>query len=103
LLGPEQGGGELVMPNRMVLVRLLLNQVSRAEQAGDAARAMAVLERMVVVAPSHGQGWWDLARLQLGAGSVEAARDSLSSMLEITRDPSHRAHVTAALEAIAGR
>jgi regulator of sirC expression with transglutaminase-like and TPR domain len=103
LLGHEGAGDDLVMPNRMVLVRLLLNQVSRAEQAGDVGRAMAVLERMVVVAPSHGQGWWDLARLQLGTGSVESARDSLSAMLEVTRDPDRRAHVTAALEAIAGK
>jgi regulator of sirC expression with transglutaminase-like and TPR domain len=103
LAGDEPAGDDLVMSNRLVLVRLLLNQVSRAEQAGDVGRALAVLERMVVVAPSHGQGWWDLARLQLVAGSVEAARDSLSAMLEVTRDPGRRAHVTAALGAIAGK
>lgn len=91
------------MTNRLVLVRLLLNQASRAEQTGDASRALAIYERMVAVAPSNGQGWWDLARLQLAAGRTEDARISLSAMLEITRDSDSRAHISAALEALAGR
>ena len=91
------------MSNRMVLVRLLLNQATRAEQAGDNARALVVYQRMVEVAPSNGQGWWALARLQLAAGKVEDARVSLSAMLEITRDADSRANISAALEAIQGR
>lgn len=91
------------MTNRLVLVRLLLNQASRAEQAGDSSRALAIYERMVAVAPSNGQGWWDLARLQLAAGRIEDARISLSAMLEITRDSDSRAHISAALEALSGR
>ncbi|RYD82935.1 MAG: tetratricopeptide repeat protein [Sphingomonadales bacterium] len=91
------------MSNRMVLVRLLLNQATRAEQGGDSARALIIYERMVEVAPSNGQGWWDLARLQLAAGRIEDARISLSAMLEITRDAGHRAHISAALEKLAGR
>lgn len=91
------------MSNRMTLVRLLLNQATRAEQDGDDARAMSIYSRIVEVAPSHGQGWWDLARLQLSAGEVDEARGSLSSMLEITRDPESRAQVVAALEALSGQ
>jgi regulator of sirC expression with transglutaminase-like and TPR domain len=91
------------MSNRMVLVRLLLNQATRAEQAGDSARALVVYERMVEVAPTNGQGWWALARLQLTAGRIEDARVSLSSMLEITRDADSRAHISAALEALQGK
>lgn len=91
------------MSNRMVLVRLLLNQATRAERGGDTARAMTIYERMVEVAPQNGQGWWDLARLQLGVGRVEDARVSLSAMLEITRDAGHRAHISAALEALQAR
>lgn len=91
------------MSNRMVLVRLLLNQATRAERGGDIGRAMTIYERMVEVAPQNGQGWWDLARLQLGVGKVEDARVSLSAMLEITRNPDHRAHIVAALEALQGR
>lgn len=105
-LGPAAMPDEMhiaPMSNRMVLVRLLLNQATRAEHEGDSGRAMAIYERMVAAAPAHGQGWWDLARLQLGAGKVDEARISLSAMLEITRDPDTRAHVSAALEGLAGR
>jgi regulator of sirC expression with transglutaminase-like and TPR domain len=90
------------MPNRAVLVRLLLNQATRAEQAGDGARAQALYERMTVIAPANGQGWWDLARLRLAAGEIGPARDSLSSMLEMTRDPERRDHIATALEALGG-
>jgi len=82
------------MTNRETLVRLLLNQATRAEQAGDPGRALTVYERMTIVAPSHGQGWWDLARLQLVAGAVDPARASLSAMLEVTRDPERRRQIT---------
>ena len=105
-LGPNAAPEQMhlaPMSNRMVLVRLLLNQATRAEQAGDSGRALVIYQRMVEVAPSNGQGWWDLARLQLSAGRVEDARISLSAMLEITRDSDHRAHISAALEKLAGR
>ncbi len=91
------------LSNRLTLVRLLTNQVIRAEQAKDAARALMVQERIATVAPSYGQGWWDLARFQLADGQVEGARESLSAMLEVTRDPELRAQVSAALEALAVR
>jgi len=91
------------MSNRMVLVRLLLNQATRAEDGGDPARALAVYERMVEIAPGNGASWWALARLQLAAGKVEDARISLSSMLEVTRHADSRAHIVAALEALQGR
>jgi hypothetical protein len=91
------------MANRTVLVRLLLNQASRAEQAGDPLRAMTLYTRMTTVAPDHPDGWWELARLQLQLQDVEAARGSLSAMLEVTRDANRRQLVLAALEAIAGR
>jgi regulator of sirC expression with transglutaminase-like and TPR domain len=91
------------MTNRQVLVRLLLNQASRAEQGGDASRAAALFRRMTVIAPENGQGWWDLARMQLGARDIDAARGSLSAMLEVTRDRERRDQIAAALEALAGR
>jgi regulator of sirC expression with transglutaminase-like and TPR domain len=85
------------MSNRMTLVRLLLNQASRAEQAGDTLRAKALYERMTVVAPDHDAGWWELARLQLVHREVDKARASLGAMLEVTRDIERRAHIHAAL------
>lgn len=85
------------MSNRMTLVRLLLNQASRAEQAGDTLRAKALYERMTVMAPDHDAGWWELARLQLVYREVDEARASLGAMLEVTRDIERRAHIHAAL------
>ncbi|AUW57357.1 hypothetical protein C1T17_03845 [Sphingobium sp. SCG-1] len=93
----------VAMSNRAVLVRLLLNQASRAEQEGDLARATTLYHRMTVVAPENGHGWWELARLQLVARDVDAARRSLSAMLEVTRDPERREHISAALDAISPR
>ena len=43
------------MPNRAVLVRLLLNQATRAEQAGKGRRALELYARMTAMAPDHGQ------------------------------------------------
>lgn len=91
------------MSNRAVLVRLLLNQSLRAEQQGDKERAMVLYRRMTLIAPDNGHGWWELARLQLAARDIDAARRSLSAMLEVTRDPERREHVSAALDAIAPR
>ncbi|SFI89691.1 Regulator of sirC expression, contains transglutaminase-like and TPR domains [Sphingomonas sp. NFR04] len=91
------------MSNRSVLVRLLMNQASRAEASGDAARASTLYERMTVIAPAHGQGWWERARLLLHAGDVSGARCSLSAMLEITRDPALRTHICSALDSLSGR
>lgn len=91
------------MSNRMTLVRLLLNQASRAEQAGDTWRACILYERMTIVAPEHGAGWWALARLHLVHGEVDDARASLSAMLEITRDPERRGQIAAALVRLSGQ
>jgi predicted TPR repeat methyltransferase len=88
------------MSNRTTLVRLLMNQATRAEGAKDSGRAMTMYERMTLVAPDNPDGWWSLARLQLGAGMVDSARKSLSAMLEITRDDERRAAITAVMEQI---
>ncbi len=89
------------MSNRRVLVRLLLNQASRAERDGDPLRALALYERMTLIAPGNADGWWELARLQLQLQNVAAARASLSAMLEVTRDPERRALITTTLRALA--
>ena len=91
------------MPNRTVLVRLLLNEATRAEQRGDAERALSLYERMTIVAPGNGHAWWERARLELVLDDVTAARSSLSAMLEMTRDAATRTHIAAALDSLAGR
>jgi regulator of sirC expression with transglutaminase-like and TPR domain len=91
------------MSNRGVLVRLLLNQASRAEGAGDPLRALTLYDRMTLVAPDNPDGWWERARLQLQMQDVDAARASLSAMLEVTRDGDRRQLVVAALGALSSR
>lgn len=90
------------MTNRAVLVRLLMNQATRAEARGDAARALTLYQRMTVIAPGTGHPWWERARLELARGDTAAARASLSAMLEITRDANLRTQISAALDHLTG-
>jgi regulator of sirC expression with transglutaminase-like and TPR domain len=89
------------MTNRAVLVRLLMNQASRAEQAQRLGRALTVFQRITTVAPAYSFGWWERARLEQAAGDIGGARKSLSSLLETTRDPTLRTQVMTALDALA--
>ena len=86
--------------NRTILIRLLQNQATRAEAAGDAARTMTLYERMTLIAPGHPDAWWQLAHMQLQSKDLPAARHSLSAMLEVTRAPQRRQQIMAALTAI---
>jgi regulator of sirC expression with transglutaminase-like and TPR domain len=89
-----------VMSNRAVLVRLLQNQASRAEQAGKGRRALEIYVRMTTMAPAYPHAWWERARLELVDHQIAAARASLSAMLEITRDRELRHRVTQTLDAL---
>jgi regulator of sirC expression with transglutaminase-like and TPR domain len=89
------------MPNRAILVRLLLNQATRAEQAGHGRRALELYERMTIMAPAHGQAWWERARLELVDNDVASARHSLAALLEMTREPELRQRVSELLAALA--
>jgi regulator of sirC expression with transglutaminase-like and TPR domain len=90
------------MTNRAVLVRLMMNQATRAEEARQFSRALTVIQRITTVAPGYSFGWWEQARLEQVMGDIAGARRSLSSMLETTRDPALRTQVLSALEALAG-
>jgi regulator of sirC expression with transglutaminase-like and TPR domain len=89
------------MANRAILLRLLLNQATRAEQAGNGRRALELYGRMTLMAPAYGPPWWERARLELTDGNVVAARHSLTAMLEVTREPGLRRRVSDTLAALA--
>ncbi len=91
------------MSNRAILVRLLMNQATRAEAGGDSRRALLLYERMTIVSPASVHSWWERARLERAAGDGPAARRSLAAMLEMVRDPGLRNHVSATLDALADK
>jgi len=88
------------MPNRAVLTRLLLNQASRAEDAGKNVRALELYERITAFAPDAGHAWWQRARLELVGRDVAGAKRSLAAMLEVTRDSALRATIIETLESL---
>lgn len=88
------------MANRAILVRLLLNQATRAKQSGKGRRALELYRRMTMIAPSYGPAWWERASLELDDGDTGAARHSLTAMLEVTREPDLRSKITETLDAL---
>ncbi len=103
----RHGGGEPgqqrfePMSNRQLLVRLMTNQASRARSAGETARALKLYERMTMVAPQLSSLWWERARLEQLLGLNNAARASLTAMLETTHDTGTARRIQAALAALA--
>ncbi|WP_448581969.1 SirB1 family protein [Thermaurantiacus sp.] len=89
------------LSNRDTLVRLVSNQAVRARKAGDLARARTLAERLTLIAPASADLWWERARLEQLAGDKAAARRSLSSMRETTRDPAVLKRIRAAEDALA--
>jgi regulator of sirC expression with transglutaminase-like and TPR domain len=89
------------LSNRAMLVRLLLNQATRARSAGQFERALTVYQRMTAMAPLLSHLWWDRAELEREMGQIAAARASLLAMLETTRDATLRNHIQGALDNLA--
>jgi regulator of sirC expression with transglutaminase-like and TPR domain len=99
--GGAKDAGVAALSNRAMLVRLLLNQATRARAAGQLERALTVHQRMTAMAPLLSQLWWDRAEVEKELGQIAAARASLQAMLETTRDEALRNHVRKAMESLA--
>ncbi|MGL6043097.1 MAG: transglutaminase family protein [Sandaracinobacteroides sp.] len=98
---PLRPGDAALLSNRETLVRLVLNQASRARQGGDAPRALTLYRRLTLIAPAVSALWWERARLEQLAGDTGAARRSLAAMRETTRDPALTDRIRLAFEALA--
>ena len=99
--GMPIGGRYPVLGNRQMLVRLVSNQASRAQLAGDVARALTLYERLTILAPRISALWWERSRLEQRLGRMAAARASLTAMLETTHDPALGARIRTTLAALA--
>lgn len=98
---PLRAGDAALLSNRETLVRLVINQASRARQAGDVPRALTLYRRLTLVAPAMPALWWERARLEQLSGDTGAARRSLAAMRETTRDPALSDRIRQAYEALA--
>lgn len=97
---PLRHGDAALLSNRETLVRLVLNQASRARQSGDIARALTLYRRLTLVAPGMPALWWERARLEQLSNDTVGARRSLAAMRETTRDPALSSRIRKAYEAL---
>ena len=88
-LRPDDRGLAQPVSDTDVLLRLQNNLKMRALGAGDGERALELTRRMVLVAPSRPDLWFDLARLNEAVGVLGAARDAYEKCLD--RAPSGQA------------
>ena len=86
--------------NRAILLRLQNNIKSRALQAGDGARAAAILERMLLIAPQAGGLWHELGTVRAGQGTIKGAVEALERSLACPLPEAARSRVEAALAAL---
>lgn len=98
---PLKPGDAALLTNRETLVRLVMNQASRARQAGEIPRALTLYRRLTLIAPSMSALWWERARLEQLSGDTAGARRSLAAMRETTRDPALSDRIRQAYEALA--
>ena len=88
---------------RQVLLRLQNNIKSRALQAGETARAIEVLERMVLLAPSAALLRHELGGLAVEVGNLGAAIANFEAFLALTDDPAARHGAAATLQRLRRR
>lgn len=90
------------MTNRGVLLRLENNIKKRVLDAGDNARAAAVIEGMLAIAPEIPDLWREAAELRAELGEMRSALSALDRLL-LLADDSHRSEAMALRRTIATR
>ena len=86
--------------NRSILLRLQNNIKSRALQASDSARAAAILERMLLIAPDAGGLWHELGAVRARLGTIKGAVEALERSLACPLPEAARPRVEAALASL---
>ncbi|MCG8694101.1 MAG: transglutaminase-like domain-containing protein [Minwuiales bacterium] len=84
--------------SRDVLLRLQNNIKTRAVQAGDTARGIEVLQRMVLIAPAYLAIWRELAGLQAKTGNLQAAMQTLQTFIDESDDAEARRDAAESLQ-----
>ncbi len=95
-----QPGHYAPVGNRSILLRLQNNIKSRALQASDSARAAAILERMLLIAPDAGGLWHELGAVRARLGTIKGAVEALERSLACPLPDSARPRVEAALASL---
>ncbi len=89
--------------NRAILLRLQNNIKLRLLQAGFAEQALAVVERMVVIAPAEPALWHECAGLHRELGNLRTAIACLERVILLADDEATRQGVAAELHALRGK
>ena len=91
------------MPDRDVLLRLQNNVKSRLVQAGEAEHAVAVIERMLLLAPGHGGLWYEAGVINAHLDRLGAASAALGRAVELAPSAAQRDEAALLLRQIRGR
>jgi regulator of sirC expression with transglutaminase-like and TPR domain len=89
--------------NRAILLRLQNNIKLRLLQAGEDELALAVVERMVVIAPAIPALWHECASLHRDLGNLMTAVACLERVMELAPGEAARQGVAAELKALRGK
>ncbi len=84
--------------NRAILLRLLNNIKARALQQDDAARAVAITQRMATIAPDAANVWHELGLLQARVGNLGGAISALETCVDCADIGEDRRQAIALLE-----
>ena len=91
---PPAGRKQVVKPvsDVDVLLRLQNNLKTCALEANDIPRAVTILQRMLVIAPSEANLWLEMGRLQESAQALGAAADAYERSLALDRNQANAAN-----------
>lgn len=89
--------------NRAILLRLQNNIKLRLLQAGRTEQALAVIERMVLIAPAEAALWRECAALHGEIGNLRTAIACLERVMALAGGDAARQGVAAELQALRGK